>query len=37
VDLSTVVDEKAVRELIPRLHEAGARSIIELPINKIIA
>ncbi len=36
VDLSAVVAEKAVRELIPRLHEAGARSIIELPINKII-
>jgi ATP phosphoribosyltransferase len=36
VDLSTVVEEKRVRELIPRLHAAGARGIIELPINKII-
>jgi len=36
VDLSTVVDEKNVRELIPRLYEAGARGIIELPINKIV-
>ena len=36
VDLSTVVEEKQVRELIPRLYEAGARGIIELPINKII-
>jgi ATP phosphoribosyltransferase len=36
VDLSTVVEEKAVRELIPRLYEAGARGIIELPINKIV-
>jgi ATP phosphoribosyltransferase len=36
VDLSTVVAEKQVRELIPRLYEAGARGIIELPINKII-
>lgn len=36
VDLSTVVEEKKVRELIPRLYEAGARGIIELPINKII-
>lgn len=36
VDLSTVVEEKNVRELIPRLYEAGARGIIELPINKIV-
>ena len=36
VDLSTVVDEKLVRELIPKLYEAGARGIIEVPINKII-
>jgi ATP phosphoribosyltransferase len=36
VELSTVVDEKLVRELIPRLHQAGARGIIELPINKIV-
>ena len=35
VDLSTVVEEGAVRELIPRLYAAGARGIIELPINKI--
>ncbi len=36
VELSTVVDEKQARELIPLLHEAGARGIIELPINKIV-
>jgi ATP phosphoribosyltransferase len=36
VDLSTVVEEKRVRELMPRLYEAGARGIIEVPINKII-
>jgi ATP phosphoribosyltransferase len=36
VDLSTVVEEKPVRELIPRLYDAGARGIIELPINKIV-
>lgn len=36
VDLSTVVEEKQVRALIPLLYEAGARGIIELPINKII-
>jgi ATP phosphoribosyltransferase len=36
VDVSTVVAEKTVRELIPRLYQAGARGIIELPINKIV-
>lgn len=36
VDVSTVVEEKRVRDLIPRLYEAGARGIIEMPINKII-
>ena len=36
IDLSTVVEEKQVRELIPRLYAAGARGIIELPLNKIV-
>lgn len=36
VELSTVVQEKQVRGLIPSLYEAGARGIIELPINKIV-
>jgi len=36
VDVSTVVEEKLVRELIPKLYDAGARGIIEMPINKII-
>jgi ATP phosphoribosyltransferase len=36
VDVSTVVEEKLVRDLIPRLYDAGARGIIEMPINKII-
>ena len=36
VDISTVVEEKLVRDLIPQLYEAGARGIIEMPINKII-
>jgi ATP phosphoribosyltransferase len=36
VDMSTVVEESSVRELIPRLYEAGARGVIELPINKIV-
>ena len=37
VDLSIVVEEKLVRDLIPQLYQAGARSIVELPINKIVA
>jgi len=36
VDLSTVVEERQVRERIPRLYEAGAPGIIEVPIDKII-
>ena len=36
VDLGIVVEEKRVRELIPQLAQAGARGIIELPINKIV-
>lgn len=36
VELSTVVEEKLVRELIPSLYEAGARGVIELPISKIV-
>ncbi len=36
VDVTTVVEEKQVRELVPALYQAGARGIIELPINKII-
>lgn len=36
VDVSTVVEEKLVRDLIPKLYQAGARGIIEVPINKII-
>jgi ATP phosphoribosyltransferase len=36
VDISTVVEEKLVRDLIPQLHAVGARGIIEMPINKII-
>jgi ATP phosphoribosyltransferase len=36
VDVSTVVEERLVRDLIPRLVEVGARGIIESPLNKII-
>lgn len=36
VDVSTVIEEKLVRDLVPRLVEAGARGIIESSLNKII-
>jgi len=36
VDISAVIEEKHVRDLIPKLSAAGARGIIELPLNKII-
>ncbi|MBN1848377.1 MAG: ATP phosphoribosyltransferase [Deltaproteobacteria bacterium] len=34
--VETVVDSKIVRELIPRLIQAGAEGIIEYPLNKVI-
>jgi ATP phosphoribosyltransferase len=34
--VSTVVEESLVRELLPRLSDAGARGIIESSLNKII-
>ncbi len=36
VDVDTIVDEKTVRELIPRLKRAGATGIVEYPLNKVI-
>jgi ATP phosphoribosyltransferase len=36
VDVYVVIEEKLVRELIPELSAAGAESIIETPINKIV-
>ncbi len=35
-DVETVVDEKVVRELIPKLKLAGAQGIIEYPLNKVV-
>jgi ATP phosphoribosyltransferase len=37
VAVNTVIDESVVRDLIPRLKEAGASGIVEYPLNKIIA
>ncbi|MCG2677051.1 ATP phosphoribosyltransferase [bacterium] len=36
VDVTTIIDEKVVRDLIPKLKEAGATGIVEYPLNKII-
>ncbi|NNG07773.1 MAG: ATP phosphoribosyltransferase [Desulfobacteraceae bacterium] len=36
VSVESVVEEKVVRELIPRLLQAGAEGIIEYPLNKVI-
>lgn len=36
VAINTIVLEKDVRSLIPRLLEAGASGIVEMPLNKII-
>ncbi len=36
VAVETVLDEKVVREIIPRLRDEGAEGIIEYPLNKVI-
>jgi ATP phosphoribosyltransferase len=36
VAVETIIDEKVVRELIPRLKAAGAEGIIEYPLNKVV-
>ncbi len=36
VDVDTIIDEKVVRDLIPKLKAAGADGIIEYPLNKVI-
>ncbi|MFC1668505.1 ATP phosphoribosyltransferase [Chlamydiota bacterium] len=36
VALEIIVDEKTIRELIPRLKDEGAEGIIEYPLNKVI-
>ncbi|NIL96431.1 MAG: ATP phosphoribosyltransferase [Planctomycetales bacterium] len=36
VDVITVIDESVVRTIIPRLKAAGARGIVEYPLNKVI-
>lgn len=36
VDVITILDESVVRHIIPRLKAAGARGIVEYPLNKVI-
>lgn len=36
VAVETVIDEKTVREIIPRLKALGAEGIIEYPLNKVV-
>jgi ATP phosphoribosyltransferase len=35
-DVTTIIDESIVRNIIPRLKAAGARGIVEYPLNKVI-
>lgn len=34
--VETIIDERVVREIIPRLKELGAEGIIEYPLNKVV-
>jgi len=34
--VNTILDESTVRDIIPRLKEAGAQGIVEYPLNKIV-
>jgi len=36
VAVETVIDEKTVREIIPKLKQLGAEGIIEYPLNKLV-
>ncbi|HUG66607.1 MAG TPA: ATP phosphoribosyltransferase [Pirellulaceae bacterium] len=36
VDINTIVEERFVRTIVPQLKAAGAKGIVEYPINKII-
>jgi ATP phosphoribosyltransferase len=35
-DVNTIIDENMVRHIVPQLKQAGARGIVEYPLNKII-
>ena len=34
--VNTILDESTVRNIIPRLKQAGAQGIVEYPLNKIV-
>ncbi|MBU0630175.1 MAG: ATP phosphoribosyltransferase [Candidatus Margulisbacteria bacterium] len=36
VDVDTILDESVMRDLIPKLKKAGAKGIVEYPLNKVI-
>ncbi len=36
VALETIIDERVVRDLVPKLKSVGAEGIIEYPLNKVI-
>ncbi|MCD4814375.1 ATP phosphoribosyltransferase [bacterium] len=36
LDVETIIDEKVVRDIIPKLKAAGAQGIIEYPLNKVV-
>lgn len=36
VDLDVILDERTVRDMIPKLKKAGATGIVEYPLNKVI-
>ena len=36
VAVETIIEERVVREFIPKLKEAGAEGIIEYPLNKVV-
>src|SRR5260370_1154717 len=36
VEVKTIIEERTVRDLIPRLKAASARGIVEYPLNKIV-
>ena len=36
VAVNTIIDENTVRHIVPQPKQAGARGIVEYPLNKII-
>jgi ATP phosphoribosyltransferase len=34
--VNTIIEERTVRDLIPKLKAAGAQGIVEYPLNKIV-